>query len=71
MNDNSSYSADYYSGRERAEREMADQAKSTAIRKIHLEMAARYRELAKQAEQSNFPRHALAAGAPSAQLNGE
>lgn len=52
MNDTASYSANYYRGRERAERALADQATSTAIRQIHLEMAERYRELTEQVEQS-------------------
>jgi len=46
MDDASIYSTDYYRGRERAERELADQAASIAIRNIHLNMANRYRELA-------------------------
>ena len=50
MNDASFYSANYYRGRERAEREQADQACSIAIRRIHLELADRYRELAEQIE---------------------
>lgn len=50
MNDASIYSANYYRGRERAERELADHAASIAIRKIHLELAERYRGLAEQAE---------------------
>lgn len=48
MDDASFHSADYYRGRERAEREQADQAASIAARKIHLEMADRYRELAQE-----------------------
>ena len=51
MNDKAFYSANYYRNRERAERDLADQAASIAIRKIHLEMAERYRELAEQVEQ--------------------
>lgn len=39
-------SATYYRNREQAERKLADQAASPAIRDIHLEMASRYRELA-------------------------
>lgn len=43
-------SASYYRGREQAERTLADQAASPAIREIHLEMANRYRELAEELE---------------------
>jgi hypothetical protein len=50
MNDASFHSANYYRGRERAERELADQACSIAIRRIHLELADRYRELAERFE---------------------
>ena len=48
MDDASFCSVDYYRGRERAERELADQTASVAIRNIHLEMADRYRELSQQ-----------------------
>lgn len=48
MGDKSFYSVDYYRERERTERSLADQAASTAIRSIHLEMAERYRQLAEQ-----------------------
>ena len=48
MGDTSFYSGNYYRDRERAERTLADQAASPAIRNIHLEMAERYRELARQ-----------------------
>lgn len=48
MDDKSFCSANYYRERERAARMLADQAASTAIRKIHLEMADHYRELAAQ-----------------------
>jgi hypothetical protein len=50
MTETAFYSIDYYQERERAERELANKATSTAIRKIHLEMAERYRELAQQFE---------------------
>ena len=50
MNDASLYSAIYYRGRERAERVLADQAASIAIRQIHLELADRYRKLANEVE---------------------
>lgn len=50
MNDTAFYSANYYRNRERAERDLADQAASIAIRNIHLQMAKRYRELAEQVE---------------------
>lgn len=43
-------SAAYYRRREQAERRLADQAASPAIRDIHLEMAERYREHAEQLE---------------------
>jgi hypothetical protein len=43
-------SATYYRNREQAERTLADQAVSEAIRQIHLEMAERYGELAEQLE---------------------
>ena len=46
MDDSSFYSQSYYRERERAERTLADQAASPAIRDIHLEMAERYHELA-------------------------
>ena len=52
MNDASFYSANYYRGREQAEMKLAGQAASIAIRKIHLELADRYRELAEQAQRS-------------------
>ena len=48
MDDSSFCSVNYYRDRERAERTLADQAASPAIRDIHLEMANRYRELAEQ-----------------------
>ena len=60
MNDASIHSANYYRGRERAERELADQAASISIQKIHLELADRYRALATQQEQS-----------PPSQLSGD
>ena len=47
------YSRDYYRKREQAERTLADQAASPAIRDIHLEMAERYRELAEQSERAD------------------
>ena len=47
------YSLEYYQQRERAERELADKATSTAIRRIHLEMAERYRQLSQQVETSS------------------
>ena len=50
MDDSSFYSVNYYRHREQAERTLADQAASPAIRVIHLEMADRYRELAEQLE---------------------
>ena len=50
MGDTSFYSVNYYRERERAERTLANQAASPAIRDIHLEMAERYRELAEQLE---------------------
>ncbi len=50
MGDTSFSSVKYYRERERAERSLADQAASPAIRNIHLEMAERYRELAEQSE---------------------
>ncbi len=43
-------SVNYYRGRERAQRELADQAASIAIRNIHLDLADRYREMAKEAQ---------------------
>ena len=43
-------SVDYYRGRERAERELADRAASNAIRNIHLDLADRYREMAQKAQ---------------------
>lgn len=48
MDDQSFCSVNYYRERERAERSLADQAASPAIREIHLEMAERYRDLAQQ-----------------------
>jgi len=39
-------SVEYHRGRERAERELADQAASIAIRNIHLDLADRYRKMA-------------------------
>ena len=50
MDDESVYPTEYYRGRERAERALADQAASPAIRDIHLEMAAQYRALVKEPE---------------------
>jgi hypothetical protein len=41
---------DYYRGRERAERELADQAASIAVRNIHLDLADRYREMAQRGQ---------------------
>ena len=41
-------SVEYYRRRELAERELADQAVSIAIRNIHLDMADRYRALAQE-----------------------
>ena len=43
-------SVEYYRRRELAERELADQAVSIAIRNIHLDMADRYRALAQELE---------------------
>jgi len=50
MDDESVYSTNYYRGRERAARALADQAASPAIRDIHLEMAAQYRALVEEPE---------------------
>lgn len=53
MDDKAFYSAPYYRDRERAERTLADQAASPAIRNIHLEMAERYHALAEQQERQD------------------
>ena len=45
-----SNSAAYFRDREQAERTLADQAASPAIRDIHLDMADRYRALAEELE---------------------
>ena len=47
---NAVHTATYYRDREQAERALADQAASEAIKQIHLDMAGRYRELAEQLE---------------------
>jgi hypothetical protein len=59
MNETSSCSADYYLSRERAELGLADLAPSIAIRKIHLEMAGRYRDLAKRVGPSHLNGHGV------------
>jgi hypothetical protein len=43
-------SVNYYRGREQAQRQLADQAASIAIRNIHLDLADRYREMAQEAQ---------------------
>lgn len=42
--------ADYYRRREKDQRQFADQASSRSIRKLHLDMAERYRKMAQDAQ---------------------
>ena len=61
-------SVKYYRDRERAERELADQAASIATRNIHLDLADRYREMAQaaQLERTGQDRDRLPSDDPSA-----
>lgn len=50
MNDDVRGNAAYYRSREEAERDLAHQAPVEDIRKIHLQLAERYAELAEEFE---------------------
>ena len=58
MSDPSLSSEDYFRQREKAEREMAEQAASVEVQKIHLELAERYRVLADAHEPPNLSQSA-------------